>query len=185
LELGSSTIIPTLVGYCDSDYANDPGIDGHRSVSGYCFTLGSGVVLWSLKKQKTIANLTCAAKYMAASDAGQELVWMRTLLCELGFGSARATPLLCDNTAVVLLCGDQTFHNRIKHLDVKYHWICEHIENGELLVGQIPTSGNVVDAMTKALPGLRFSTLRNCLGVHQCETDDGTEGECKDEGEHV
>jgi hypothetical protein len=185
LELGSSTITPTLVGYCDSDYANDPGIDGRRSVSGYCFTLGSGIVSWSSKKQKTVADSTCAAEYMAASDAGQELMWMRTLLRELRFGSAKATPLLCDNTAAVLLCGDQAFHNRVKHLDVKYHWIRERVENGELLVGQIPTSGNVADAMTKALPGPRFSTLRNCLGVRQCETDVGTEGECKDEGERM
>jgi hypothetical protein len=72
-----------------------------------------------------------------------------------------------------------TRHNRIKHLDVKYHWIHERIENGELLVGQIPTSGNVVDAMTKALPGPRFSSLCNCLGVHQCKTGVGTEGERK------
>jgi hypothetical protein len=49
----------------------------------------------------------CTAKYMAASDAGQELVWMRTLLRELGFSSTSTTPLLCDNTAAVLLCGNQ------------------------------------------------------------------------------
>ena len=96
LELGGSSASPSLIGYCDSDYANDPGAEGRRSVAGYCFSLGSGAVSWSSKKQKTIADSTCAAEYMAASEAGRELVWMRTLLRELGFDPPHATPLLCD-----------------------------------------------------------------------------------------
>jgi hypothetical protein len=140
LELGGSTPVLALIRYCDSDYANDPGAEGRRSVAGYCFSLGSGMVSWSSKKQKTIADSTCAAEYMAVSEAGRELVWLRTLLCKLGFGPTVATPLLCDNSAAVLLCADQAFHNRVKHLDVKYHWIWEHVENEEILVRQIPSS---------------------------------------------
>jgi hypothetical protein len=125
------------MGYCDSDYANDLGAEGRCSVAGYCFTLGSGVVSWSSKKQKTITDSTCTAEYMAASKAGRELVWLRTLLWELGFGPTDATQLLCNNSAAVLLCGDQAFHNQVKHLDVKYHWIRECVENEELVVRQI------------------------------------------------
>ena len=54
---------------------------------------------------------TCAAEYMAASEASQELVWLCTLLRELNFEQLHATPLLCDNSATMLLCGDQAFHN--------------------------------------------------------------------------
>ena len=97
---------------------------------------------------------------MAASEAGQELVWICTLLRELGFGLSHATPLLCNNTAAVLLCGDQAFHNRVKHLDVKYHWIRERVENEELVVGCIPSSGNIADVLTKALPGPHFEIGR-------------------------
>jgi hypothetical protein len=43
--------------------------------------------------------------------SGRELVWLRTLLQELSFGPTDATQLLCDNSAAVLLCGDQAFHN--------------------------------------------------------------------------
>lgn len=105
---------------------------------------------------------------------------MRTLLHKLGFGSLLATPLLCDNTTAVLLCGDQAFHNCVKHLDVKYHWIREHVENEELVVGPIPSSGNLADIHTKALPTLHFISLRTCLGICQRETDVHVEGECKD-----
>jgi hypothetical protein len=116
---------------------------------------------------------------MAASEAGRELVWMQTLLRELGFDLHCATPLLCNNSAAVLLCGDQVFHNQVKHLNVKYHWIREHVENEELIVGQIPSSGNIADILTKALPGPRFVTLQGCLGVRQCGTGVRTEGECE------
>lgn len=50
LELGGSSSTPTLIGYCNSDYANDPGTEGRKSVAGYCFILGSGIVSWSSKK---------------------------------------------------------------------------------------------------------------------------------------
>ena len=107
------------------------------------------------------------------------MVWLRTLLRELNFKQSHATPLLCDNSAAVLLCGDQAFHNRVKHLDIKYHWIRERIEKEEMVVGRIPTSGNVADMLTKALPGPQFVTLRGCLGVIQRATDVHAEGECK------
>ena len=163
LKLGESSSVPSLIGYCDSDYANDPSSEGRHSVAGYCFSLGSGMVSWSSKKQKTIANSTCAAEYMAASEAGHELVWIHTLLQKLSFEQTHATPLLCNNSAAVLLCANQAFHNQVKHLDVKYHWIHKHIENGELVVGHISTSGNVADVLIKALPGLWFVTLQGCL----------------------
>jgi hypothetical protein len=73
LELGGTLPSPMLMGYCDSDYANDLGAEGRRSVAGYCFTLGSGVISWSSKKQKTIADSTCAAEYMAASEVVENL----------------------------------------------------------------------------------------------------------------
>lgn len=67
----------------------------------------------------------------------------------------------------------------MKHLNVKYHWICECIENEEMVVGCIPTSGNMVDVLTKALPGPQFVTLQGCLGVFQQDTGVHAEGECK------
>ena len=108
----------------------------------------------------------CAAEYMAASEASWELVWLHTLLRELNFEQSHATPLLCNNSAAMLLCGDQAFHNRVKHLDIKYHWIHERIEKEEMVIGCTPTSGNVVDILTKALPGPRFVTLQGCLGCY-------------------
>ena len=117
---------------------------------------------------------------MAASEAGRELVWMRTLLRELGFEPPHATPLLCDNSAAVLLCGDQAFHNRVKHIDVKYHWIRKRVESKKLIVERIPSSGNLADVLTKTLPDPHFLDMRSYLGVYQRDTDVHAEGEYKD-----
>lgn len=68
-----------------------------------------------------MADSTCTAKYIVASEAGRKLVWLHELLTSLGFPSPHATPLLCDNTAAVLLCENQVYHSHIKHIDVHYH----------------------------------------------------------------
>jgi hypothetical protein len=123
------------------------------------------MVSWSSRKQKTIATSTCAAEYIAVSEASRELVWMRNLLAELDCTQREPSKLLCDNTAAVILSGDQAFHDRVKHLDVRYHWIRECVENGDITVTQIASSDNVADVLTKALPEPAFASLRGFLGV--------------------
>jgi hypothetical protein len=89
-----------LLGFTDSNFANCP--DMQCSVSGYCFTLGSGAITWSARQQKTVSLSTCKAKYMTASEATKELVWLHTLLDELEFTQPLAMPLLCDNMGIFL-----------------------------------------------------------------------------------
>ena len=125
----------------------------------------AGIVSWSLKKQNTITDLTCAAEYMAVSEAGQELIWLRTLLQELGYETTKATPLLWYISTAILLSANQSFHHCTKHLNVHYHWICEHIDQGELIVGQIATIDNIADIFTKVIPGPQFLNLQKCLGI--------------------
>ena len=130
---------------------------------------------------------TCAAEYMAISEAEWELVWLWTLLQELGYTPSHPTPPLCDNSAAVLLSADQAFHKGTKHLDVRYHWIWECVEHKEIIVGQIESAKNIADVLTKALPGPRFVEMYR-LAVDTWEfktrwnhhhTDVHNEGECE------
>ncbi len=169
LQLGGTSKVPIPMGYSDSDYANDPGPQGRRSVGGYCFSLGSGMVSWSLKKQKTVADSTCVAEYIAVSKAGKELIWLQALLTELGYRPEGLSKLLCDNSAAVLLCADQAFHDQTKHLDVRYHWIWGHVEDRKIIVTRVATSDNIADGLTKALPAPAFTNFRNFIGVMKCK----------------
>lgn len=118
-----------LIGFTDADYANCP--DTRRSVSGYCFSLGSGMVSWATRKQKTVSLSSCEAEYIAAAEACKESTWLHSLDA-LGFCQLSPTPLLCDNQSSITLAGDPSFHARVKHIDIKYHYIRECIELGEL-----------------------------------------------------
>ena len=70
-----------LVGYTDSDFQTDR--DKRKSISGYIFTLGGGVVIWRSVKQKCIADSTMEAEYVAASEAAKEAIWFRNFLLDL------------------------------------------------------------------------------------------------------
>jgi hypothetical protein len=151
-----------LMGYTDSDFANCP--DTRRSVSGYCFTLGTGMVTWSAKQQKTISLSTCEAEYVAASDAAKELVWIRTLLREIDFVQPTATPLLCNNTGGITLTEDASYHSKVKHIDINVHSIREHVSLGLLKLHYVRSINNSADIFTKALPRKDFERLRQSLG---------------------
>src|SRR5712671_6170731 len=96
LTLGGNSSLE-LVGYSDSDYANC--LDTSRSVGGYCFHLGSGVISWSSRKQRTVADSSCYAEYIALHDASHEAIFLRQMLLEIGYRQPRATMLHCDNDA--------------------------------------------------------------------------------------
>jgi hypothetical protein len=109
----------TLSGYSDSDYANC--VDTSRSIRGYCFTLSSGMISWSSKKQPTVADSSCYAEYIALHDALHEVVFLRQLLKGLHSLPPGATTLYCDNNAMSRLTEDHVWHSHTKHIRVTYH----------------------------------------------------------------
>jgi hypothetical protein len=70
----SSGGTPLLVGFTDSDWADDP--DDRKSTAGYVFSLGSGPVTWAYKKQQAIALSLVEAEYRATVNASQEALWL-------------------------------------------------------------------------------------------------------------
>ena len=71
-----------LVGFTDSDWADDP--DDQKSTVGYIFSLGSGPVTWACKKQQTLALSSAEAEYRATVNASQEALWLRQILLDFG-----------------------------------------------------------------------------------------------------
>jgi hypothetical protein len=112
---------PSLIGYSDSDYANCP--DTSHSISSHCHSLGAGVISWSSKKQKVVADSSCYMKYIALHDAFHETIFLRQLLEGLDLAQHELTPLHCDNDAASRLAEDYMWHLQVKHIQVKYHFI--------------------------------------------------------------
>ena len=126
-----------LVGYTDSDWAGS--VDDWKSTSGYIFHIGSGAISWASKKQPIVALSTTEAEYVAATAATCQAVWMRRMLRSLCQEQATTTVIFCDNSSAIALSKNSVFHKRTKHIDRKFHYIRELVNNGEIVLEHCTT----------------------------------------------
>ena len=139
---------PMLDGFTDADMSGD--IDTSRSTSGYLITFAGGLVSWQSRLQKCVALSTTEAEYMAAVEAGKELIWMRDFLEELGVEQA-SYPLYCDNQSAIHLAKNAAYHSRTKHIQRRYHWLRERVEDEDFELMKIHTNDNGSNMLTKSL----------------------------------
>ena len=163
LTLGSDVPLQ-LVGYCDADWGGGD-LDGRRSTTGYVFSLGSGSIVWSSKRQPTVALSTTEAEYMATTNAAREAVWLRRLLGELGYEPTEATVLYSDNQGSIRLAHNPVNHSRTKHIDVQHHFVRELIESKEVALRYCPSDANVADVLTKPLQRDKHVHCAQALGL--------------------
>jgi hypothetical protein len=153
----------SLVGYTDSDWAGC-AID-RKSTSGCCFGLGSGLVSWYSRKQKSVALSSAEAEYMAASQASCEAIWLRKLLVGLFGQELPPTVIHCDNQSCIKLSENPVFHDRSKHIEIRYHFIRDWVQRGAVQLQYIPTDEQVADILTKALPRGKHVYFRDKMGL--------------------
>ncbi|KAK1652059.1 hypothetical protein QYE76_069864 [Lolium multiflorum] len=151
-----------LAGYVDSDYAGD--LDKRRSLTGYVFTVGGCAVSWKATLQDVVAQSTTEAEYMAIAEAGKEAVWLKGLYAEL-CGDNSCIKLFSDSQSAIYLTKDQMFHERTKHIDIKYHAIRDVVAKGKVKVCKISTHDNPADMMTKPVPVSKFELCSSLVGI--------------------
>ncbi|XP_075170114.1 uncharacterized protein LOC142242423 [Haematobia irritans] len=136
-------------GYVDSDWGSD-AID-RKSYTGYVFFIGNSVVSWESKKQQTVALSTTEAEYMAMSNASKEAIYLGKFLEELGYSDGSPIQLNVDNQGAIKLAMNPVYHNRTKHIDIKFHHVREVIRRKEVELRYCPTEEMIADIMTKNL----------------------------------
>ncbi|MCO5555162.1 hypothetical protein L7F22_008705 [Adiantum nelumboides] len=147
------------MGYTDSDYAND--LDNRRPTSGYVFTMAGGAVSWRSRLQTCVTKSTTKAEYVAPSKACKEAIWLGRLVTDLGI--KEETPMLhCDSQSSIQLAHNPVYHSKTKHVDVKYHFIRETVE--DKLV-KVHTTDNPADPLTEELPRKSFAHCCKLLGI--------------------
>jgi hypothetical protein len=107
--------------YTDSDWMGNT-VD-RKSTSRYCFSLGSAMISWSSRKQASIAQSTAEAEYIVASVASREVVWLIKLLSDLFSVELEPTVIHCDNHSCIKLSENPVFHDRSKHIEMRYHYV--------------------------------------------------------------
>ncbi|XP_062230250.1 secreted RxLR effector protein 161-like [Phragmites australis] len=128
-----------IIDYTDSDLAGD--MDDRKSNGGMTFYINDSLVSWNSQKHKTVALSFCEAEFMAATAAACQALWLRNPI----------------------------FHGRSKHIDTKFHFIRECVEEGHIEVDFICTEEQRANALMKALPTVKLAVMRHLLGV--CELD--------------
>jgi hypothetical protein len=151
-----------FIAYADADWAGDP--INRKSVTSYVVKLAGSVVSWKSRKQKTLAHSSTEAEYMALSDASRQISWIQNLYKEIGF-KIESTILCGDNQGAIFIGSNPTTEKRTKHIDIRFHYIRECIEEGKIILYYIPTKEQIADILTKNLSFDKFKYLRSKLGL--------------------
>ncbi|KAJ9547240.1 hypothetical protein OSB04_019783 [Centaurea solstitialis] len=130
--------------YSDSDFAGCK-ID-RKSTTGGCHLLGGKLVSWTSKKQNSVSTSTAEAEY----DYDIQL---------------SKIPIYCDNTSAIAIANNPVLHSKAKHIEVRYHFIRDHVMNGDIELHFVPTEYQLADLFTKPLDVTRFNMLISELGM--------------------
>jgi hypothetical protein len=163
---GRSTapISKSLICYMDVDWAGDK--DKLRSTSGTVVILAGGAVSWISCLQRVAAQSTMEAEYVAGSHSGRELTFVWNLLRELMEGPLdHPSPMYCDNQSAISVAENPAMHDKAKHIALKYHNICDLIENKFITIHYCQSGANPADLLTKVLPRDTMSRLRRMIGL--------------------
>jgi hypothetical protein len=135
--------------FVDADYGGCR--DTRRSTSGYVFTMTGGPVTWSSKRQSMVALSTVEAEYVAMSRCAQQMVWMQSWLDEVTIEHTRPGVMKGDCRGAIALTKNTKDHEKVKHIDIRHHYICELIQSEAITIEQIPSAENAADIFTKPL----------------------------------
>ena len=148
--------------YADSDWGSNT--ENRRSTTGYMISLASAVFTWNSRAQKTVALSSTEAEYMSLSDTSRQVVWVRSLLEEIGF-TIKPIPLNGDNQGAIFMASNPVQEHRIKHIDIRYHYIRQVVKDGKVKLQFVDGDKNPADMFTKNLGRTKFHELRGQLGL--------------------
>ena len=149
--------------YSDSGFAGDK--EDRKSHGGYATYVGGNLVTWCSQKQSIVSRSSAEAEYRAMADTTAEMLWLRSLLTELGFPPEGPMQMYCDNMAATFIASNATFHMTMKHIEIDYHFIRQYVVNGTICTPHVASSHQLADIFTKALSGPAYETIGSKLGM--------------------
>lgn len=149
-----------LVAYSDADYAGD--LKTRRSTTGYIIFYAGGPVAWCSKKQPIVALSSTEAEFIAAADCVKEILYLKTLIEELTSEEIEVE-LNVDNVSAITLIKNGVMNKRSKHIDVRYFYIHEKVNDGIIKICHCPTQQQLADCLTKPLNKEKFDTFKKCI----------------------
>ncbi|KAK9073768.1 hypothetical protein SSX86_006362 [Deinandra increscens subsp. villosa] len=158
-----------ITGYSDSSYGVNT--DKGKGTTGFVFYFGDSPITWCTQKQQTVALSSCESEFIAATAAAQQALWLQRLVAELTGWKEEKITLLVDNISAIALMKNPVFHGRSKHIDTRYHFIRECVENNQINVEHVSGEIQRADILTKAMARVKFITMRELLGVQDLKME--------------
>lgn len=150
-----------ISGFADADWGGD-AID-RKSTSGFCLYVFGNIVSWNSKKQSTVAMSTTEAEIIALSFCISEACWLRNLLLELKLVEELKVVVYEDNQSAIRSLSSHEQLKRIKHLDIKYHFVKDKIKEDIIELRYVSSSNQIADILTKPLNKVTFEKLRSFM----------------------
>jgi hypothetical protein len=165
LQLHCSSAADLIV-YSNVDWARCPNT--HRSMSGYGIFSGDNLVSWSSMQQHTVSRSSAEAGYRGVANAIAKASYLHQLLEELHSTPCKAIVVYCDNISAVYLSTNPVQHQRIKHIEIDLHFICDKVAAGVVQVLHVPITAQYADIFTKKFPSSIFVEFCSILNVLHC-----------------
>ena len=121
--------------------------------------MARGAIGWYCKLQTIVVLSIIEAEYMAAIEAVKEIAWIRYILSEFGFGAQSASTLKMDNQSAISVSKNPKHHGQMKHLDLRFYWLRDKVENGMICSDFISTLEMIALPSQLQLP--RFGFIEN------------------------
>ena len=107
------------------------------------------------------------AEYKAVANATAEIMWIQTLLREIGISSPRMAKLWCDNMGAKYLSANPVFHARTKHIEVDYHFVRERVAKRLLDIEHVSTRDQIADRFTKPIAARQLEIFKGYLNLEK------------------
>uniref|UniRef100_A0A2N9EWV2 Integrase catalytic domain-containing protein n=1 Tax=Fagus sylvatica TaxID=28930 RepID=A0A2N9EWV2_FAGSY len=123
------------------------------------------LVTWRSKKQNVVARSSAEAEYRAMAHIASEMLWVHSLLCDLGIDVPTPMQMFCDNQAAIFIANNPVFHERTKHIEVDYHFIRDLLTQKQIAIPYVRSDDQLDDILTKPLARAFFQRMSFKLGM--------------------
>lgn len=154
--------LPELICFVDADWGGD--LNDRKSVTGFLFKVFGNVVTWVTRKQNCVTLSTTEAELVALSVSVCEGLWLVKLMKDFGFEINKII-YYEDNQGCIALVKNPANNRRVKHIDLKFKFVCENVEKGLIELKFIKSNEQQADILTKGLPVYNFNMFKRELGL--------------------
>ncbi|GAU38708.1 hypothetical protein TSUD_396360 [Trifolium subterraneum] len=152
-----------LVGYTDASWCGD--VEDRKSTAGYMFLIGDAPISWCSKKEQVVALSSCEAEYITASMCATQAIWLKNLIEEIAGKGMDSVTLKIDNISAINLAKNPISHGRSKHIEMRYHYLREQVNNDLLKLEHCRSEVQLADILTKSVQNEVFKRLIDLMGV--------------------